>query len=419
MLPDLERLEKEFARELVIVGVHSGKFPMEKTADGLRAAIERLGITHPNVNDPEYAIWEAYGARAWPTLVTIDTDGQIVDRFSGEGKGDRLRGAIEGAIADGEKAGTLKRGAFETSAAGGETGVLRYPGKIAAGRGLLYISDTGHHRIVVAKPDGAIVETIGSGERGFADGAYADAKFDSPQGLCVDGDTLYVADTENHRIRAVDLGARRVSTIAGTGEQKYRRDNDAAPLETPLNSPWDVAARGDELYIAMAGNHQIWRLAGGALGAYAGTGREHIRDGDVATAWFSQPSGLAVDGDVLWVADAEDSAIRRVDLAAGRVRTVVGTGLFDFGDEDGRGRAAKLQHPLAVAVLGGALVVADSYNHKIKRIDPKTEEVTTAFEGFAEPGGLAVLDGRLYVADTNAHAIKVCGEGVETLELRR
>lgn len=419
MLPDLERLEKDFAQEVVVIGVHSGKFPAEKTAEGLRAAVARQGITHPNVNDPEYTIWDAYGARAWPTLVTIDTEGAIVDSFSGEGKGDRLRAAVEGAISAGETKGTLKRGASPAVVGAGEAGELRYPGKIAAGRGFLYISDTGHHRIVVARPDGTIVETIGSGERGFADGDAATARFQYPQGLCVDGDTLYVADTENHRIRAVDLAARRVTTIAGNGEQAFRRSNDAPPLEAALNSPWDVAVRGGELYVAMAGNHQIWRLAGGAIDAYAGTGRENIRDGDVGSAYFSQPSGLWIDGDTLWVADAEDSAVRRIDLVAGRVETLVGTGLFDFGDVDGRGREARLQHPLAVAVIDGAVYVADSYNHKVKRLDPETAEVTTAFEGFAEPGGLAVLDGRLYVADTNAHAVKVCGDGVRTLDLRR
>jgi hypothetical protein len=278
VLPDLERLEKKYEDSLVIVGVHSGKFKTEQQADGLRDAVARFGITHPNVNDPDYEIWKAYGVSAWPTLVVIDPAGKIIDRARGEGHGDELDATIGAAVEAADKKGTLKRGKFETKLAESKAGVLAFPGKIAAGNGLLYIADTGHHRIVVAQPDGKVVD--------FVEG------FKSPQGLCVDGATLYVADTGNHRVCRVE--GKTVAALAAA---------------RPLRSPWDVVKRGDELFVAMAGTHQIWRFKNGDLDVYAGSGAENIRDGERATARFAQPSGLALIGDTLFVADSEVSGI--------------------------------------------------------------------------------------------------------------
>jgi DNA-binding beta-propeller fold protein YncE len=440
MLPDLERLERKYEQELVIIGVHSGKFPTEQAKGGLKEAVLRNQITHPNVNDPEFKIWERYGARAWPTIATIDPEGRVVDFFSGEGRYDRMDRVMQILIREGEAKGTLKRGKLETLAPESRVkpGVLMYPGKICAADGRLYISDTNHHRIVVAKPDGAVIETIGSGAAGFKDGPAAEAQFRLPQGLWADGAVLYVADTENHRIRAVDLKEKRVATIAGNEQRQYSRGSARPPLETPLNSPWDVLVEAGQLYIAMAGNHQIWKmdLKAGTIDAYAGAGPENIRDGPLMRALFSQPSGLAAADGIVYVADAEDSAIRAIDPAAQRVKTLVGTGLFDFGDRDGIGTAAMLQHPLAVAAHEGALWIADAYNHRIKRLDLKTLEVKSVFGSgkvglkdgvgteaeFAEPAGLAILEGKLYVADVNNHAVRVCdpaSRSVQTLVLRR
>jgi DNA-binding beta-propeller fold protein YncE len=280
---------------------------------------------------------------------------------------------------------------------------------------------------------GHITAVIGSGTAGLLDGPFATAQFDHPNGLALAGDTLYVADTENHSIRAVDLTAGTVQTVAGTGQIGYRRAG-GAPRQTALNSPWDVAIGGDTLYIAMAGTHQIWamRLPDGAVGPFAGAGPEDIRDGPLRQAFLAQPMGLALDGDRLYFADAEDQAVRWADLsgAAPQVQTLVGTGLFDFGDKDGVGNFVRLQHCQAVAVHAGQVYVADTYNSKIKRIDPATRECTTwlgqttprsgevpprdhvddptaAAIEFDEPAGLSVAGDHLYIADTNHHRIIV------------
>jgi hypothetical protein len=126
----------------------------------------------------------------------------------------------------------------------------------------------------------------------------------------------------------------------------------------------------------------------------AGTGREGLVDGPAARAWFAQPSGLAVDGDRLWVADAETSALRRLwfaDDGSLQVATAVGQGLFDFGAVDGDADEARLQHPLAVAMLpDGSVAVADTYNGAIRRYDVVSGRVSTVRSGLAEPAALVL-----------------------------
>jgi hypothetical protein len=303
---------------------------------------------------------------------------------------------------------------------------LRFPGKVladAAGN-RLFISDSNHNRIVVTTLDTYDVQdVVGSGEEGLRDGDFQTAQFFRPQGLTLIGNTLYVADTENQAIRAVDLTARTVTTVAGTGKQGSNYDNSGPGLQMDLSSPWDLVAYNGKLYIAMAGTHQIWvyDIASGEIGPYAGSGREGLVDGKLREASMNQPSGITTDGTVLYFTDPEASAVRTADMDPnGEVKTIVGTGLFNFGDIDGVGDKVRLQHPLGITVADdGFLYVADTYNSKIKRLIPKIHEsetyMGTGQEGlvdgstpeFYEPGGISYANGKLYVADTNNNAIRV------------
>src|SRR5207245_735550 len=125
----------------------------------------------------------------------------------------------------------------------------------------LFIADSTHHRIVITDLDGKKIAIAGAGQPGKADGSFDKAGFNDPQGMALQGDTLYVADRKNHLLRALDLQARTVKTIAGVGEQSREdRFRGGPALRTGLNSPWDLFLHGDTLYIAMAGHHQIWTL---------------------------------------------------------------------------------------------------------------------------------------------------------------
>jgi DNA-binding beta-propeller fold protein YncE len=429
ILPDLKRLEEKYADELVVVGIHSAKFTNERVDDNLRRIIVRYDITHPVVNDADFAIWKAYGARAWPTQVLIDPEGYVVATASGEGKAEAFDRAIAAVIQVFDERGAIDRTplplSFERERI--ETSTLAFPGKVLAdaASSRLFVADSNHHLVLVCGMDGRIADVAGSGEFGSGDGAFEAARFYRPQGLALDptGRMLFVADTENHVVRVIDLVSRRVSTLAGTGRMAPWGATGGAARETALNSPWDLAVVDRLLFVAMAGSHQIWMidLARGLAFPYAGTGREARVDGTVDEAAFAQPSGLAAHDGTLFVADAESNIIRAIALPpSNTVKTLAGGDLFEFGDKDGRGDAARFQHPLGVAWAEGRVFIADTYNHVIRAIEPASGRVTT-FAGtgvaghadgkasraqFYEPGGLSAAAGMLYVADTNNHAIR-------------
>ncbi|MBI1356749.1 MAG: redoxin domain-containing protein [Acidobacteria bacterium] len=432
VLPDLERLEKKYPDALVVIGVHSAKFHAERQVANIRQAVLRYGVEHPVVNDAEHQIWSEYAVRAWPSFMLIDPRGKIIGTHSGEQVFELFDRVIGQMVEHFSGDGTLDRRPLEEllpERRREPEPLLRFPGKVLAdeaGR-RLFIADTGHHRILVAGLDsGRLLDVVGAGTPGLADGDFREARFRSPQGMAVEGDLLYVADTDNHALRRVDLRARTVLTLAGDGEQDLDFNNLPGPARgRRLNSPWDLTIAHGVLFIAMAGPHQIWGydLEEGYLAGHAGSGREDHVDGPLLAASLAQPSGLSHDGTHLFVADSEVSSIRAVDLdpRGGHVKTVLGQGLFDFGDVDGGPAEARLQHPLDVEYAEGTLFVADTYNNKIKAVGLHTRSARTfagsGVAGFAdgpaeqaafhEPGGLSHADGKLYVADTNNHRIRV------------
>jgi thiol-disulfide isomerase/thioredoxin len=426
IIPDLKKLEKKYPNELVVIGVHSAKFENEKDTENIRRIVLRYEIEHPVVNDADFAIWKAYAVDAWPTRYLIDPAGYIIGRLSGEGGYDALDKVIGDTIAEFRKRGELNEAPLKLVLERAKIGdlPLAFPGKVLADAksDRLFIADSDHNRVVVAKLDGTLIETIGTGAHGADDGSFDRATFFRPQGMVLDGETLYVADTENHLIRQIDLKVKTVKTIAGTGQQSHEYGESGAARSIALNSPWDLQLVGRTLYIAMAGPHQIWQLEldKQQVSTFAGSGREARLDGTRDESAFAQPSALAADGQTLYVSDAEANIIRAIDLRPnGRVRTLVGGNLFDFGDEDGTGDDVRLQHPLGLARWNGSLLIADTYNHRIKLLDPGARSVKHfvgsgkpgQFDGarasFYEPGGLSVAGDRLYVADTNNHAIRV------------
>ena len=426
IIPDLKKLEKKYPNELVVIGVHSAKFENEKDTDNIRQIILRYEIEHPIVNDADFTIWKSYAVNAWPTRYLIDPAGYIIGRVSGEGYYEEIDKAISDSIAEFRKRGELNEAPLKLVLERAKVGdlPLAFPGKILADAKAdrLFIADSDHNRIVVTRLDGTLVQTIGTGVHGANDGPFDQATFFRPQGLALAGDVLYVADTENHLIRVIDLKAKTVKTIAGTGQQSHEYDQTGPARTIALNSPWDLQLVDRTLYIAMAGPHQIWKLDLNKqeISTYAGSGREERADGTRAEAGFAQPSGMATDGKTLFVSDAEANIIRAIDLSPnGEVRTLVGGNLFDFGDKDGSGNSVRLQHPLGLAQWNDKVLVADTYNHKIKVLDPaartvksfagtgKPGQVDGAQPSFYEPGGLAVAGDKLYVADTNNHAIRV------------
>lgn len=441
-LAQLREIEEAYP-EIVIVSIHSPKFSAEQFTQSVRDAVLRYGINHPVVNDRNMRLWQEYAVRAWPTLIFIDPENRVIGKHEGEIAPEAAKKLLDEMIVEFDGEGLLDHHILRFARETTPESFLAFPGKLTvdAQANRLVVSDSTHHRLVETDLTGKVRQIIGTGEEGNADGGFAQVQFRRPQGVTLVGNLVYVADTENHSIRRVNLETCHVETIAGTGEQYGMVDT---PLEGParsvaLNSPWDVACRDDELYIAMAGSHRIFvlHLTSGIIEPFAGAGPEALRDGSYQEAFFAQPNGLALDDSrVLYVADSETSAVRAIALSGPRrVTTLVGSGLYDFGDVDGVGDKVLLQHVQAVCFVDGLLYLADTYNNRIKVLNPQTREVHF-FAGsgvaglqdgvpgeaqFNEPAGLAAAEGRLYVADTNNSALRVIdlvsGE-VETLDVR-
>ncbi|XP_022662944.1 NHL repeat-containing protein 2-like isoform X1 [Varroa destructor] len=446
ILPYLHRLEASIANaELIIIGVHSAKFDNEKVSDHVKSAVLRYGIEHAVLNDPEMRLWNLCQIICWPTLMLVGPNGEIIYKFIGEKNMSRfeayVRIFIDYYCSRGQVTNSIKIPIklFRESA---ESSKLCCPGKVAVNQLFLAIADSSNHRVLICdKHTFNVLYIIGiTGKPGRKNDTLSESRFNSPQGICWYGRyVLFVADTENHSIRKIDLEAGRVTTIIGTGRQGEDYAGGRLGIEQEISSPWDLALYKDNvLFIAMTGTHQIWAYAinedakffnrhvlveVGKCVCIAGSGREENRNTTYPLkAGFAQPSGLALDCDhnLLIVADSESSTIRSFDLNSGSVKNICGgahdpMNLFAFGDHDGRGPDAKLQHPLAVVwdFRSSSIIVADSYNHKLKIVDLKSRMCKTAqIKGtlcLDEPAGLAIdnVANRLYIADTNNHQIKV------------
>ena len=432
VLDELRPLEQQYSDSLVLIGVHSPKFEHEADPAALAAAVERYAVHHPVLDDPDLVTWQAYTARAWPTLVVIDPEGYIVASMSGEGHAHGLSVLIEELVAEHTAKGTLRRGDSPFSPPPPPETALRFPGKAAVlADGSFLVSDTAHHELVWLEPD-----LLTERRRFGAESSRGTTELAEPQGVLVlptataqrVGYDVVVADSVHHQVKGLRLADGAWTLLAGTGQQLRERSGSGPALKQELSTPWDLAWFIDRVVIAMAGTHQLWALhlatdpADNTVAVLGGTSAEGIRDGAADEAWFAQPSGLAVspDGTRLWVADSETSALRSLDVTDEGfvVTTHVGQGLFDFGHRDGPADQALLQHPLGVTVLpDGSVAVSDTYNGAIRRFDPATSEVSTLATGLLEPSD-AVLEldddaldpgrkgrARLVVVESAAHQL--------------
>ncbi|MBD0669672.1 NHL domain-containing thioredoxin family protein [Streptomyces sp. CBMA156] len=425
VLDELRELEEKHRDTVVIVGVHSPKFVHEADHQAVVDAVARYEVHHPVLDDPALVTWKQYAVRAWPTLVVIDPEGYVVAQHAGEGHAHALARLVEELEAEHAAKGTLRRGDGPYVAPEPSAGDLKFPGKaVRLPNGHFLVADSGHHSLVELAEDGeTVVRRIGDGQRGLVDGTGTDdtgtdgtgPRFSELQGLALvpegHGFDVVVADTVNHALRGVRLADGHVTTLAGTGRQWWQGSATEGPArEVDLSSPWDVAWFDGRVWIAMAGVHQLWSYdpATGTVAVAAGTTNEGLVDGPAAEAWFAQPSGLAVsaDGERLWVADAETSALRSVSRETKTVETAVGTGLFDFGHRDGAAGQALFQHPLGVTVLpDGSVAVADTYNHALRRYDPASGEVSTLATDLREPSGTVLVDGDIVVVESARHRL--------------
>jgi len=443
MLPALAALEKKYeGKPVIFIGVHSAKFFNEQDKKNIESAVARYEISHPVVVDRNMSIWRKYDVNGWPTIIIIDPNGTIVYKQSGEGQKESIEDTVDVLLEKHSKTGTLAREPFniEHKKSQNKT-TLSFPGKISISKGKIVLSDSNHNRIIVTDLSGKIEHVIGSGKIGFSDGSFETATFFRPQGVVWKDDSIIVADTENHAIRKIDLVNKKVITLVGTGRQGPWISQGGKGKEISITSPWDVAQKDNLIFIAMAGNHQIWTydMESGIAKPFAGNGYENIIDGEKQQAQLAQPSGLSISGTKLYFADSEVSAIREIDLETNQVKTIVGHGLFVFGHKDGHVDEALFQHPLGVYASMNKIYVADTYNSAIREIDLETNQVKTIVGktemngickvddpacdslGLYEPSDIELFQDKMYITDTNNHLIRIYDMNsniLQTLEIK-
>jgi YVTN family beta-propeller protein len=419
IIPDLEKLEKEFENELVVIGIHSAKFSAEQSTQRIRQAALKFGVHHPVINDADMSVWKSYAVRAWPTVTLISPTGKVVWQRAGESFYEDARNQILALKV--KHKDILNSQKFEFQLAKVEKKELMFPSKIIEVKTenqndkepTFWIADSGNNRIIKINLKGKVLETIGNSKKGNTEGSFEETSFYEPHGLALSstGEKLYITDTKNNVIKEADLINKTVKTIAGTGETSYYFGDKKWGENINPNSPWDLLIDKkypNIMYIASAGNHQILKmnLQDYKTERFAGSGKEQLTDGDdFKQVAFNQPSGLTQFENFLYVADAEASAIRQIDLQKKEVRTIVGSGLFDFGDEDGTAQKAVLQHPIGVFYTENKVYIADTYNGKIKVLDLTTNRVKTLISGLSEPNDVLLIGNYLYISDTNNHQI--------------
>ncbi|MDX2128807.1 MAG: thioredoxin-like domain-containing protein [Chloroherpetonaceae bacterium] len=438
---EVDQLRKKFHQDLVVIGVHTGKFTYERSGFLLRNAIQKIGIDFPVVDDFKYQIWESYTIQAWPSFILIAPNGKIIGQCSGEGSYKLLNQILSRAISywvenkkyspfDSQNEiqyGFHTNPFFSVQKKSGEViSGLNYPTGLATDhlKKRLFISDTGNHRILMIEESGVVLNAIGGLDAGFKDGEFSEVKFRKPRGIFFDEahDCLFIADEGNHAIRRVSLAHRKVDTIAGNGFQSVVKPVQGRAEEIGLNSPWDIVKKGGSLIMAMAGSHQLWEfnLDSNSLQLLAGSGREELYDTRAEHAALAQPSSLLFHKDRLLFLDTESSALRSLELndsadfefkGVKHVKTLIGKGLFHFGDKDGEFDDALLQHPRGLAQHHEFVYLSDTYNHKIKRLDLRLRKIETLIDNteydllMSEPEGIAISFPHLFIADSNHHRI--------------
>lgn len=403
---------------------------------------------------------------ASPNGVAVDASGTVYVADTGN---HRIRKITSAGVVS-TLAGSGSAGFVDGS---GSTAKFSSPYGLAVdGSGNVYVTDSSNNRIRKVTSAGAVSTLAGSGVAGFADGAGGTAKFSQPTGITVDASgTVYVTDTGNHRIRKI-TSAGVASTLAGSGVYGSTDGTGTAAL---FNSPRGVVVDGSgDLYVSDAGSQKIRKVtSAGVVTTLAGDGNSGFADGTGSAARFYRPDGIAVDGGGnVYVADYSNQIIRKVTSAgvvttfagapaasglldatggaarfywpsglavdssgnayvadannrirkitsAGAVSTLAGSGVAGFAD--GAGSIARFANPSGVAVDGsGSVYVADTNNHKIRKITSAGVVSTFAGSGvaafadgtgslakFANPNGVAVdANGNVYVADTNNHKIR-------------
>ena len=437
VLPEILAIQQRYsAEEVQVIGVHSPKFLAEHKREHIESVARRLNISFPIFNDFSHALWEKYQVKGWPTVMIVDKSGDICWRQAGETHRQEILDVID---LSHSPAGHDPTPTFSPSKKTKDT-PLHFPGKLHvwvpdttrsphAQDSRLYIANSSRNQILECQltlneqgwPECRRMRTFGQEEPGYINGAAEQARFRHPMGIQRIGKTLLVADSQNHAIRSIALDTGLVRTVAGTGVLGRGGPLGPTPTQTPLRSPLDITAIDGFVFIAMAGTNQVWIYSpkDQRIGPFIGSGSEALIDGPPQQSRLAQPSGLEQVGSLLVFADSESSSVRAFDFRRKLVVTVIGQGLFEFGDvDDVDPEHVRLQNPQGITGNHPWIYVADTLNHKVKRvrIPNGSTETLTASGQLQAPTGLELFGEYVLIADTGNH--RICALHQHSHELR-
>jgi sugar lactone lactonase YvrE len=412
VINDLRYFENKYHDGITVLGLHCPKFTAERSSSSVLKAVNRFYVRHAVANDLEFRAWQTFSIKAWPSVVVIDTEGYLSTVVQGEGQRNELDAVITRLLDEGAQRDLRSYESASAVVRAEPKLPLRFPSRVLATEQLLYVADSGHNRILEVTHDGRILRQFGSGNPGYWDGRGTDAGFSNPSGMALIKDILYVADTDNHAIRRIRLHNADIDTVSGTGQIGYDELEINAPYASlALNSPIDLVANQDRLFVALAGRNQVMELdlGQGRVNSLLGSGRHDWVDGTIDNMCLARPSGLALQAQTLFIADADSSSIRLVRFVDHQSKSMVGQGLYQFGDVDGGAEKAQLQYPNALALdSGGSILwIADTFNNKIKALSLRGGGVRSLALNyrFHEPTGISVAAKAIWIANTNAHEI--------------
>lgn len=411
MIDELARIRARHPVGLSILGIHLPKFDAEVDDRVVLKALNRQRISFPVANDRNWITWQHFGITRWPSVALIDSEGVVRDIVTGDDNGEVLERKIAELIDEASSSHSLVEHPFRPKNQEEKTALL-FPSGLAVTDTHLYVSDTAHHRVLECTHQGRILREFGTGHPDLNDGPANEAAFNSPRGLCLIRETLYIADTGNHALRRVNLISGEVVTLLGSGKPGQAKEGVSKhSSENSLNMPWGLSGSNDKLYMALAGSNQIWEyeLGNARMRFIAGTGDLGIADGPGRNALFAQPTNLALVQQTLYVVDSATSSVRAIQLQQGMVQTLVGHGLYEFGDQDGERREARMQYPQAIALDPNSPVlwIADTYNGSLRKLRLGGGGMTTQQlpHSLNQPTALAVGSGALWIADAGAHEV--------------
>jgi len=325
---------------------------------------------------------QGVGSGARPVSFTPATEGADDDPFAETGTVNShaftqqtdLSGTVRYVVT-----GTAPAKRFSGDGGPADQALLNFPTAVVVDRaGHLYIADTLNHRVrCVDAVTGVITTIAGLGQpRCSGDGGLAvEAGLNEPAALAVsDGGVLYIADQSNNRVRAVDLATGMIRTVAGTGTAAYNGDGVVA-TETGLAGPGGLALASDgTLFIADSFNGRIRAVdpVTGLIRTVVGDGGEYRYQGpdEPPSGSLSRPSGVALDEQGnLFFTDSDNHLVRRWDRATGRIDRIAGVGVANYAGDNGAALEASLSYPFGIVMdRVGHLLVADTFNHRIREI---------------------------------------------------